>query len=71
MPSMSGIAMRHSSAMKGAFSGEAAANRADAIVVPTPLRLDRAAMACSRLGNFLNAFLVSIMTARGVLTLMR
>ena len=68
MPSISGMAMRHSSAMKGAVSGEAAASRAEAIVVPTPLRFDRAVMACSRLGSFLKAFFVSAMTARGVLT---
>lgn len=29
MPSISGIAIKHSSAMKGAFSGDAAANKAE------------------------------------------
>jgi hypothetical protein len=39
----------------------------DASVVPTPLRLVNVAMACSTLGNFLNAFLLSDCTALGVL----
>ncbi len=39
----------------------------EARVVPTPLRLVRAATAESRAGNFLKAFLVSVWTALGVL----
>ena len=71
MPSISGIAIRHSSAMKGAFSGDAAASRAEAIVVPTPFKFERAVIACSRFGSFLNAFFVSAITARGVFTFTR
>lgn len=71
MPSISGMDIRHSSAMNGAFSGAAAANKAEAIVVPTPFKLDSAVIACSRLGSFRNAFFVSCMTARGVFILIR
>ena len=38
----------------------------EARVVPTPLRLVRVATALSRFGSFLNAFLDSVCTARGV-----
>jgi hypothetical protein len=39
----------------------------EARVVPTPFRLVRDATACSRFGSFLNAFLLSVMTAFGEL----
>ena len=39
----------------------------EASVVPTPLRLVRVAMACSTLGSFRKAFLLSDCTALGVL----
>ena len=39
----------------------------DASVVPTPFRLVRVPTACSRLGSFLKAFLLSVCTAFGVL----
>lgn len=71
MQSISGIAIKHSSAMNGAISGTAAANNADAIVIPTPFKFDRAVNACSKFGSFLKAFLVSCMTARGVFTFTR
>uniref|UniRef100_A0A8D8BSB7 (northern house mosquito) hypothetical protein n=1 Tax=Culex pipiens TaxID=7175 RepID=A0A8D8BSB7_CULPI len=71
MFSNSGIAFKHSSAMNGARSGTAAASSADAIVIPTPFRFDSAFNDCSTFGNFRKAFFVSIMTARGVLILIR
>jgi len=39
----------------------------DASVVPTPFKLVSVAAACSTLGSFLNAFLLSVCTALGVL----
>ena len=36
-------------------------------MVPTPFRLVRVLTPCSRLGNFLKAFLLSVCTAFGVL----
>lgn len=71
MQSISGMAIKHSSAMNGAMSGAAAANSADAIVMPTPFKFDRAVRACSKFGSFRKAFLVSCITARGVLTFTR
>lgn len=71
MPSISGIAIKHSSAINGACSGEAAVNNAEAIVVPTPLRFVNAVNACSKFGNLRNARFVSWTTARGVLILIR
>lgn len=43
----------------------------DAKVVPTPFKLHRVETACSRWGNFLKAFLLSVCTALGVLILTR
>lgn len=71
MPSISGIAIKHSSAMNGACSGAAAVNNAEAMVVPTPLRFVNAVNACSKFGNLRNARFVSWTTARGVLILIR
>lgn len=65
------MACRHSSAMNGAISGDAAASNADAVAVPTPFKLLSAVIADSMLGSLRNAFLVSAITARGVFTLMR
>lgn len=61
----------HSSAMNGALSGAAAANKADAIVIPTPFKFESAVSACSKFGSLRNAFLVSCITARGVFTLIK
>lgn len=71
MLSISGIAIKHSSAINGALSGAAAANKADAIVIPTPFKFDSAVNACSKFGNLRNAFLVSCITARGVFTFIK
>lgn len=68
---MSGMAIKHSSAMNGAFSGAAAVSNADAMVVPTPFRFVNAVTACSKFGSFRNARFVSWTTARGVLILIR
>lgn len=41
------------------------------MVVPTPFKLLKAVMACSRLGSLRKAFFVSAITARGVFTFTR
>lgn len=43
----------------------------EAIVVPTPFKLLNAVSASPKLGNFLKAFFVSAITARGVFTLIK
>jgi len=43
----------------------------EAIVVPTPFKLLSAVIASPKFGNFLKAFLVSAITARGVFTFIK
>lgn len=50
---------------EGCESGHAAANNAEAIVVPTPFRFDKTVMACSKSNSFQKAFIVSCFAALG------
>lgn len=43
----------------------------EAIVVPTPFKLLSAVIASPKFGNFLKAFFVSAITARGVFTFIK
>ena len=49
------------------LSSKQAGLQPEASVHPTPLSPHKVVMAASRLGSFLNAFLLSVCTARGVL----